>query len=150
MFSEKTDLYYIIFLFFFGRMQCCPNKRIYIRALFQHSDSVRLPSDSFDYGLKNYFWDWTKRAKPALNSWNGMECYLNSVTYIKPFSFFNWIGSWRNKPFFLDFNLKVFVPFLSLVKNTEYSVWNQHWKLTMQYNVVEMDWFTVKQINFYI
>ena len=48
-----------------------------------------------------------------------MECYLKSLTYIKSFSFFNWIGSSRNKPFFLDFNLKVFVPLLSLVKNTE-------------------------------
>ena len=28
----------------------------------------RLSSDSFDYGLKNYFWDWMKHVELALNS----------------------------------------------------------------------------------
>ena len=41
MFSEKADLYYNKFLFLFDRMQCCPNKRIYIRALSQHSHKKR-------------------------------------------------------------------------------------------------------------
>ena len=36
MFSEKTDLYQSKFLFLFGRMQCCPNKRIEIKVLSQH------------------------------------------------------------------------------------------------------------------
>ena len=35
MFSEMTVLYKNKFLSLFGRMQCCPNKGIYIRALSQ-------------------------------------------------------------------------------------------------------------------
>ena len=72
-----------------------------------------------------FFWLWSQELFLRLNEtyktsteqltipW---KCYLNSLTYIKRSSFFNWIGSSRNKSFFLDFNLKVFVPFLSLVK----------------------------------
>ena len=134
----------------FDRMQCCPNKHIYIRALSQASHKKREDFLLILLTMVSRIISEIERNVQNQHWIAGMECYLNSVTYIKPFSFFNWIRSWRNKPFFLDFNLKVFVPFLSLVKNTEYSVWNQHWKLTMQYNVVEMDWFTVKQINFYI
>ena len=136
------------FLSLFGWMQCCPNKRIYIRALSQHSHKKWK-----DFLV--FLWLWSQELFLRLNEmWNIinylMEYYLNSLTYIKPFSFFSWIGSSRNKPFSLDFNLKVFIPFLFLVKYTEYNVWNPHWKLTMLCNVVQVDWFTLKRTIFYI
>ena len=143
----KTNFYFL-----FGRMQYCPNNRIYISALSQHSHKKRKNFllilltivsriiSEIERNVENQHW---------IASYP-MECYLNSLTYIKQFSFFNWIGSCWNKPFFLDLNVKVFVSFLSLVKNTKYNIWNQHWKLIMLYNVVQIQWFTLKQITSYI
>ena len=94
--SERTDLYQNKCVSLFGRMQCCPNKRIHIRALSQHSHKKRKDFCFLSLWSQNYFWDWIKRVNP-------MECNVNDLTYIKKFSFFSWIGSSRNKRFFLQY-----------------------------------------------
>ena len=131
-------------------MQFCLNKRTYIRALSQHSHKKRKDFLLILLNMVSRIISQIERNQHWIADYP-IECCLNSLTYINRFSFFNWIGSSRNNFFLLDFNLKVFVPFFSLKKkNTEYNVWNQHWKLTMLHNVVQMDWFTLKQITFYI
>ena len=94
--SERTDLYQNKCVSLFGRMQCCPNKRIHIRPLSQHSHKKRKDFCFLSLWSQNYFWDWIKRVNP-------MECNVNDLTYIKKFSFFSWIGSSRNKRFFLQY-----------------------------------------------
>ena len=77
-------------------MQCYPNKRIYIKALSQHSHKKRK-----DFLLV------------LLTMVSRIISEIERKTHKIQFPFFNWSGSFRNKPLFLDFNLKVFVPRLS-------------------------------------
>ena len=103
-------------------------------------------SEQFEFCLKNYFWiahffegwcfafiksfnfilvTWgqTKCVKPWIANYP-MKCYLNELTYIKQFSFFSWIRSSLNEPFFLPWVL--ITKFCSIaVTGKEYrNVWN--------------------------
>ena len=125
-------------------IKCCPKRLIYIKTFFCTMQCYPINLFTLEPCLKNYFWnacfferwyfafnfilvtrDWKKCVKPTFNCYP-IECYLNDLTSIKQIFSFSSTRSYRNKPFFLDLDLKVFVPWLLLGKNMEHNVWNQN------------------------
>ena len=105
-------------------MKCFPKRLIYIKINFflylVECNVVRINVFTLELCLLLFLMIMVSRIISEIE--RNMQNQHRIANYPLEFSFFSWIGSFRNKPFSLDFNQKAFVPFLSLVKNTEYNV----------------------------